>query len=237
MVRQLRALRPDVLFVQELHPLIDEAIVEALGHDRVVDSGNEAESWQLEGNVYWNKDMWEEVEHFSKDIGQEEPLRRLFCVKLKCKATNQVALFSTAHLTWQGHTKEIETGENLRRKQALCAAAALESIGFDGPIFFGGDMNESFWPKRVFNDHGFVDCFAALSLPVQPTHPTRPSVRWEEVNGDAALDWLFAKGGPTPLLAAVIKDMVGLSSDDPFEQQALAIQPSDHMPVMAVYRL
>ena len=79
-----------------------------------------------------------------------------------------------------------------------------------------------------------------MGLPAQPTHPTRPSVAHEERNADQALDWLFCNGGSTSakvVLCSVIKDMCALSSDDDDERQVMGVQPSDHMPVMAVYRL
>ena len=48
---------------------------------------------------------------------------------------------------------------------------------------------------------------------------------------------LFARGASVrTLLSAVVQGMAGLSSDDANERQQLAVQPSDHMPVVAVYR-
>ena len=60
-------------------------------------------------------------------------------------------LFSTAHFTWQGHARECESDLNLRKVQARLAAAALGRLQQprDLACFFGGDLNESFWPKRV----------------------------------------------------------------------------------------
>ena len=124
---------------------------------------------------------------------------------------------------------------------------ALDKLQHNEPCFFGGDLNESFWPKKVLLTGGFEDCFSALSLPQRATHPARPSVAHEDFNSDAVLDWLFARpsgvgeGGASgtghkTVLASVIKDMRGLSSDDSHEKHILAIQPSDHCPVMAVYR-
>ena len=39
-----------------------------------------------------------------------------------------------------------------------------------------------------------------------------------------------------PLLASVVRDSVGLSSENPDERGVLSVQPSDHAPVLAVYR-
>ena len=62
------------------------------------------------------------------------------------------------------------------------------------------------------------------------------------MNADSCLDWLFAQGSRdgtsavAPLLASVVRDMRGLSSDDPDDLEALGVAPSDHCPVLAVYR-
>ena len=104
-------------------------------------------------------------------------------------------------------------------------------------------MNESYWPRLMLLQGGFVDCFSALGLPARPTHPCRPSVAHEDANADQALDWIFARaskagsGQLTPLAAMVVSGMVGLSSDDPDEKFALGVAPSDHCAVVAVYRL
>ena len=104
-------------------------------------------------------------------------------------------------------------------------------------------MNESFWPTKLLRGAGFADCFSPLGLPARPTHPNRSSLAHEETNADAALDWLFARGAPggdarvRPLLATVVTGSCGLSSDDPDERHALSVVPSDHCPVVAVYRI
>lgn len=77
-----------------------------------------------------------------------------------------------------------------------------------------------------------------MNLPAVPTHPTRPSVAHEEQNADSALDWLFARGNNVrTVLAATINGSCALSTDNDDETQVLAVVPSDHMPVMAVYRV
>ena len=146
-----------------------------------------------------------------------------------------------AHFTWQGHPRECDTDLNLRKKQARNTAVALEVLRLREPEeiqFFGGDLNESFWPKRILEASGFVDCFTPLGLPCLATHPNRSSLAHEEVNADSALDWLFARGdGVKPLLATVVRGGCGLSSDDPDERNKLSVVPSDHCPVVAVYRI
>ena len=155
--------------------------------------------------------------------------------------TKTTALFATAHYTWQGHARECETDLNLRKIQARKTAVALEQLRAHHPgeaQFFGGDLNESFWPKRILEKAGFVDCFTQLGLPCRATHPNRSSLAHEEANADSVLDWLFARGaGVKSLLATVVRGSCRLSSDDPDEKNKLSVVPSDHCPVMAVYRI
>ena len=178
------------------------------------------------------------------DIGQKEKDRRLFICVLECLKTSATVCVATAHFTWQGHKSEYESGVNVRKEQAERASNFLLGYVKRQPVIFGGDLNESFWPKRIFEKKGFKDCFETLGLPVRPTHPTRPSLAHEERNADSALDWIFFRNPEEKtcpqlrvLLSSVIKDIRGLSSDDPDERKLLAVQPSDHMPVMSVFRL
>ena len=238
LLRQLRRLDPDVMFAQELCPKIASCVIEALpGHHQVKD--DDLQGWAQEGNIFWRASLFQELDHGAVDIGQAEEHRRLWWVRLVHHATGRRALFATAHFSWQGTHKECVSDVNVRKAQARRTAEALTRLQGDcHAVFFGGDLNESFWPLRILKQAGFIDCFVALSLPVRPTHPTRPVLAHEEINADSALDWLFYKGSKVQvLLSAVIKGMTGLSSDDPDEQQLLSVQPSDHMPVMSVLRI
>ena len=260
--RALATVSPDVLFVQELHPDIAETVLEGLGdryscvHESVLATldGGKAQSeeetiegvpsgWFYEGNIFYNSQLFELVESGTQDIGQKERFRRLFWARLKPKNQNgRTILVSTAHFTWQGHAAEWESDINLRKAQARATATFLDTVQRNSePCIFGGDLNESYWPKAVLNFNHFFDCFSALRLPLRPTHPARPSVAHEENNADSVLDWLFARRGKAdasvqPILARVMSDLVGLSSNDPDEELQLGVQPSDHCMVMAVYR-
>lgn len=253
--RALQHLDPDVLLVQELHPDTTECILEALpGHRHVVpsqaasgdgsDCATSDAGWQHEGNIFFRGAMFRLCEYGAEDIGQEEELRRLFHVRLRCCAGGRTLLVATAHFTWQGHPAEQESDVNLRKAQARKTAKALQRLQLPTePCFFGGDLNEGHWPKVILQGAGFVDPFSRLHLPCRPTHPARPCVAHEEQHPDSTLDWLFCRQAidssvdARPLLAAVVRDMVNLSSDNPDERHQMAIQPSDHCPVMAVYRL
>lgn len=238
--------------MQELHPLIAECILEALpGHRCIVPKGDAAvegdceQGWRHEGNIFYRQRMFSLSAYGAVDIGQEEELRRLFYARLTCAGTNgHTILVSTAHFTWQGHAAERRSDINLRKAQARRTVAALDAVQLASePCFFGGDLNEGYWPRIILHGANFVDPFSYLHLPCRPTHPTRPSVAYEEKNTDATLDWLFCRQGTDAsiearsLLASVVQDMVGLSSDNPDDGQLLSVQPSDHCPVLAVYRL
>lgn len=229
------------------------------------DTGELFEGWREEGNIFYRAAIFSLLDWGQEHIQQEEALRRLFWARLLPRALvapsavhlssspslslPHTLLFSTAHFTWQGHPRECESDINLRKKQARHAATALNRLQQPRDIacFFGGDLNESFWPKRVLEAAGFSDCFSALGLPCRPTHPCRPTLAHEDNNADSVLDWLFARGRQEatadgargtvrPLLSTVVRDSVGLSSGDPLEEKIMSVQPSDHAPVLAVYR-
>ena len=156
LLRAIRKLDPDVLFTQELHPLLTDTVTEALpAHAHVepsVEEGERHPGWAREGNIFWRQSIFEEVEHGAVDIGQQEPERRLFWVRLQPVgqaaedgATPPSVLFATAHFTWQGSGAECMSDVNLRKEQARRTAKALCDIRRDDNecIFFGGDLNES----------------------------------------------------------------------------------------------
>lgn len=174
-MRQLRQLDPDVLLVQELCPEIAACVLEALpGHNCIdassrhkPDLGNDIdgrnqkdghdtglfEGWLQEGNIFYRSSRFSLVQWGAEHIEQEEPLRRLFWARLQPRAlaSPHTLLLSTAHFTWQGHPRECSSDLNLRKRQARLAAAALDRLQSpcDLACFLGGDLNESFWPKRI----------------------------------------------------------------------------------------
>lgn len=247
LLRQLKKLDPDIMVVQELHPDIMECILEALPGHKFIESkpGEEAfHGYTNEGNIFYRGSMFREVDSGYEDIKQEEEFRRLFWIRLEFICNGKTALFSNAHFTWQGHDKELLSDVNLRKIQSKQTVEKLNALQKDTePCFFGGDLNESYYPKEYLSASGFVDCFSALSLPCRPTHPNRPTLSAEDTLADQTLDWLFARPGRKcssdsvkSLVATVVRDMVGLSSSDPLEKVTMSIQPSDHCPVLAVYR-
>ena len=77
----LRIHTPDILCLQELRGWSRDLIAEALPtHDCVTD---DFEGWTVEGNVFWNRDLFDMVDCGAEDIGMIEPLRRLFWARLR----------------------------------------------------------------------------------------------------------------------------------------------------------
>jgi endonuclease/exonuclease/phosphatase family metal-dependent hydrolase len=239
MIECLKTFTPDVLCVQELHPLFDQVIREALPtHSSVRD---DFMGWTHEGNIYWNANLFESIDYGTVDIGMKEPLRRLFWVLLKVKSSEQAVeepevkrqiLVTTAHYTWEGHIDERQTDRNLRKSQARLTGAALHDLKgkFNDPalpVLFMGDLNESYHPRRILREAGFVDCFNALRLPPPATHPQRPSQPQEDILSDASLDWIMHNNFARPILANVLRNLICTGGH----------VVSDHCPVMCIYEI
>ncbi|CAF3679151.1 unnamed protein product [Rotaria sp. Silwood1] len=240
----LTTFTPDILCVQELHPLFHDLIVEALpSHAYIKD---DFAGWQNESNIYWNGNLFDIVEYGIVDIGMKEPLRRLFWVLLKVKTLKltteeqmksekiitQQILIATAHYTWEGHAEEHTTNINLRQQQAQRTATALHALQskFGDPhlaMLFMGDLNENFHPRRILHEAGFIDCFSALRLPCLPTHPQRPSTPKEDFLGDCPLDWITQNNYARPILANVLRNLICTGG----------YSVSDHCPKSTIFNL
>jgi endonuclease/exonuclease/phosphatase family metal-dependent hydrolase len=240
----LTTFTPDILCVQELHPLFHDIIIEAMpSHTYVKD---DFAGWQNEGNIYWNSNLFDMVEYGISDIGMMEPLRRLFWVLLKIKTPEQTikeknqaeniaprqVLVATAHYTWEGHAEEHKTDVNLRKQQSQRTATVLHDLQskFRDPqlaVLFMGDLNENFHPRRILREAGFIDCFTALRLPCRPTHPQRPSQPQEDILCDSTLDWIMQNNYARPILANVLRNLMCTGG----------YSVSDHCPVMCIYEI
>ncbi|CAF0738608.1 unnamed protein product [Adineta steineri] len=236
----LTTFTPDILSVQELHPLFHEVIVEALPTHAYVQ--DDFSGWQTESNIYFNTNTFDLIEYGISDIGMKEPLRRLFWVLLKIKTTKeqhvsenqttQKILVATAHYTWEGHVEECNSYINLRKEQAQRTATTLHDLQskFDDPhlaMLFMGDLNENFHPRRILREAGFIDCFSTLRLPSLPTHPQRPSIPHEDNLSDVALDWIMQNNYARPILANVLRNMICTGG----------FSISDHCPVMCIFEI
>ncbi len=222
----LSAFKPDIFSVQELTDLSRGFLDNVLSsHDRVDDSFC---GWITEGNIYWNRVLFDLVEYGIEDIGLLEEDRRLFWVRLKVRATSKSILVSTAHFTYKAHPNEIETGQSPRLKQSRLTVSALDrlSMGIE-PTFFMGDLNDSSHPVFILNDAGYVDCFSALGVSSAPTAPCYPTV--DVTIGrprlSQTLDWVFSNKFARALSAQVPN----------FYYRGMT--PSDHWPVQAIYEI
>jgi len=171
----LRALlgtrRPDIYAVQELRPTTRAVIdAELPGHRRVED---DERGWSHESSIWWNTELLTEVEHGTRDIGigvdEIHRDRRLFWVRL-ADSDGTTFVISTAHFCFPGTQQELERHVNPRIAQSEAAAAALDDLaGPDEPIFFMGDLNESWHVLRVLSAAGLTDSFSALGVVPPPT--------------------------------------------------------------------
>jgi len=223
----LRALlgtrRPDIYAVQELRPTTRAVIdAELPGHRRVED---DERGWSHESSIWWNTELLTEVEHGTRDIGigvdEIHRDRRLFWVRL-ADSDGTTFVISTAHFCFPGTQQELERHVNPRIAQSEAAAAALDDLaGLDEPIFFMGDLNESWHVLRVLNAAGLTDSYSALGVVPPPTWPTVPT--WPHPTAPWVIDFQFHRGPVRPLTTEVIDFFVN------------DIAPSDHKPVVTTY--
>lgn len=226
----MRRRQPDLLGVQELHPdsmaLIDAALPE---HRRV--HGSEP-GWSTRGNLWWNSERFEEVEHGATDVGILHEDSRLFWARLRLRQLPELPplLLATAHLTFPGHPQEIETERSPRTAQAVAIGQTLHELADGSPTLFCVDINDYARPLWALFDQGFRESFGALGRTSPITHPVTPRhdrpMPWQDVQTvEKAIDWIFFAGPITPRSAEVV---------DFFHD---GVAPSDHKPVMATFTI
>ena len=226
LARLLDLFMPDVLCVQELQRATREFLDAQLHDHRRVD--DPFPGWTNEGNIYWNRAIFERIEHGAEDVGHQEPERRLFWARLRVTDVRRSILVATAHLPSPRRGAEKDTGLSPRVGQLQRIAAALAALGADGePAFFMGDMNDPWHPQHILKQAGFVSCFAALGLQSPPTFQCYPTVNIEpgEQTTTAAIDLIVANRAARPIAASVPHCYAG------------DLAPSDHWPVLAIYQL
>lgn len=221
-LRQFMALhQPDILCVQELcrpsRDLLDQALAT---HQRVRDS---FAGWETEGNIYWNRSLFDLIAHGTEMIGLLEPQRRLFWVRLQPRAPGAAALLiATAHYTWPGNRQEQEDRVNVRVLQAQNTAQALQSLQEQSaPLLFTGDLNDHYAPLKVLRQAGLTDCFTALDRIPRITRPAHPAY----FHTPEVVDWILHWGPLQPMTCDVADFFVN------------DIAPSDHKPLLVTYRL
>lgn len=224
--RFLTLFTPDVLCVQELQPATQEFLDEGLkGYDRVHDP---LPGWTNESNIYWSRDLFDEIEHGAEQVGHLEPERRMFWARLQIKPLERTIFVSTAHLTSPRRQEEAETGQSPRVGQLKRIAEDLRQLVRESePAFFMGDMNDPRQPQRVLKQAGFTSCFAALGMQSPPTFQCYPTANIQpgEQTITEAIDIIVANRHARAIAASVPHCY---NSD---------IAPSDHWPVQAVYEV
>lgn len=218
---------PDLLAVQELRPATRKLLDDVLpDHDRIDGTAG----WETQSNLWWRRDLFTYVEHGAEDVGILSPDARLFWVRLRTPDDTEL-IFSTAHLTWPGHSDERTDHVNRRIAQARAIGEALERLAGDGACLFTVDINDIGPPQWELGNAGFLDSFTALGRHSPVTHPVVPTVATGPIgtrlsplaSPPKAIDWIFARGP----LAARSSEVVDFFHD--------GRAPSDHYPVVATY--
>jgi endonuclease/exonuclease/phosphatase (EEP) superfamily protein YafD len=228
----MRTRSPDLLGTQELHPDSRKAIDAALpGHARVQD---EAPGWAVCSNIWWDRATFDLVEYGAEDVGILAEHAALFWVRLRpigVEAAPSI-LYSTAHLTWPGHPREVADDRSPRVEQARAIAAALRRLGGDGPTILCTDINDYARPLWALYDEGFREPFGSLGRTAPVTHPVFPlplakqDRSWPGVHmTQKTLDWQFFRGPLRPRSGEVV------------EYFRDGIAPSDHKPVVCTFTL
>jgi endonuclease/exonuclease/phosphatase family metal-dependent hydrolase len=226
-LRSLLTRRPDVLCVQELRPPVEEVISSALsGHARIT---TDEPAWTVEGNIWWDADRFALLAHGAAPFGAIEPDRRLLWVRLRHAGTGEALVVANVHLTWLGGSDEVTTGVNPRLAQTQQVVGLLDEVAGDGPCLIMGDLNDPAVPARVLRDAGFSDAWSALGVVPAATFPAFPlsteGSRRPPHLPASTLDWQFHRGAVAPQMTEVV--------DQPWR----GIAPSDHRPVLTLYRL
>ncbi len=212
--------KPDILCLQELRPETRDCIDSAFtgSHSRIDDA---FEGWVNEGNIYWNRTLFEKVTHGAEDVGMSDSDRRLFWATLKLhQDPSKTLLVSTAHFTWPGHERELITGTNQRIPQARKTAETLQKLSTPNePQLFMGDLNDQYLVLRILRESGLKDIFTALGRMPRATRPAAPTYH----GNPETVDWMFFRGEIRPMTAEVVDFFLG------------DIAPSDHKPVLATF--
>jgi endonuclease/exonuclease/phosphatase family metal-dependent hydrolase len=223
---------PDLLATQETRTWSRDLLDAAMpGHARVHD---DFPGWESQSNLWWNTELFSEVEHGAEDVGIHDAHARLFWVRLRVAGGPRTILWTTAHLSYSGNAVEVETGVNQRTPQARRVVDELERLGQpDEPVFFASDTNAIATAIWVIGNAGYLDSFSALNRQAPPTHPVVPNVFRETVGTPKSpiasphktIDYIFFRGPARARSAEVVE----------FFDRGIA--PSDHYPVASTFAL
>ena len=214
--------RPDFLCIQELREETRNILDTVLfNYDRVHDSFI---GWRDESNIYYNKELFDEVEHGRINLIMPEENRGLFYLRAKEKNSNKEIFISTIHLTHQGNADEINTSHSYRQDEAKIVASSLkELVSLKEPAIVCGDFNDPYHPSRIISSEtNFVEVFKSLKLESPVTFPCSTiSCEYDLVE---SLDKIMHNTNLIPILASS-------------PRLVLSCGISDHYPVMAVFEI
>jgi len=227
--------QPDVFVLQEVTQdilaVVDSEIKDT--HSRIRD--DEFEGWYCEGNIYWNHSMFTLKSHGYEDVGiTSSKFRRLFWVLLQVNGTQKEVLISTAHLTYQQHKDEVETGQNPRLRQTQRVLEFLQTKSGPNnstPIIFAGDVNDPIHPSLIMTKGGFPDVMDLLGQQKSYTWPWGFTL--DEDEPKQCLDFVFCNADDSfrPVGAYVHRFQY-----KNFKEGEWPV-PSDHYPVQAVFEI
>jgi len=218
----LRRFSPDICCFQELRSrTADEIDLEFSDYTRVQD---DFRGWLNEGNIYYRKDYFEEIQHGEVPLDMPEEDRRLFWLRLNIRDTDRSLIVATVHLTHQNNADEQQTGQSYRHMEALKIARWAEArADRKEPLILAGDFNDPLHPVRILSEAGLRDAFLELGLLSPPTFPSLPST--DEITMNESIDKIMSSGDLRPLSISVPTFYFRGSS------------MSDHWPVLGVFEL
>jgi endonuclease/exonuclease/phosphatase family metal-dependent hydrolase len=122
--------------------------------------------WNEESNIYYNLELFEEIEHGRIDLFMPEINRGLFYLSVRCKVNNDTLFISTVHLTHQGNAYEVSTGKSYRHDEAVRLSDAIIKLTKENEgALICGDFNDPFLPLKIIHDKtGFNEVFNTLHL-------------------------------------------------------------------------
>jgi endonuclease/exonuclease/phosphatase (EEP) superfamily protein YafD len=220
-IRFFKINKPDILCIQELRKETLSLLQSQLEGYKVVEDS--FIGWQEESNIFYNTELFSEIEHGRIDLIMPEVNRGLFYLRLKVNETNNKLFISTIHLTHQGNKDELETGKSYRHEESIKLSNAINRITkIDEGVIVCGDFNDPIHPSRIISlNTSLVDVFKTLCLESPVTFPC--STICEEFNLVQSIDKIFHNGMLEPIMATSPRIVLSLGI-------------SDHYPVVAMFK-
>jgi endonuclease/exonuclease/phosphatase family metal-dependent hydrolase len=210
----------DIFAIQELSPRMYSLVTTSLPNHAYLSDINS------ERNIFWDQSklQLESKQQVYIDANNNEDI---VMARLKVKSTSQSIVVVNIHLTWWGNKLEINYGKSPRVKQSRKLIDEINNFaGADEVVIICGDINDSVQPIKIFFENNYKNAFYDLGLVAASTHPT-PIVNVQSDfshHGSRTYDWIFSKNSQ-----AISAQVVHFHEN--------GIYPSDHFPVLAIYKL